>query len=66
VNLNFIKDLRPIKYQGLGCSQLSEIFWATSSGVIVVDRIMAQFGSRENEDRLAILFSNVNDMYLAL
>jgi hypothetical protein len=50
------------KYQGLGCSQLKDIFWATSNGVMVIDKIMAQLGSRDNEDLLAILFKDVNGM----
>jgi hypothetical protein len=75
--INFIKDFLEFlrnqeyhdavkedstKYQGLGCSQLSDTFWATSNGVVVVDRIMAQLGSRENEDRLAILCKDMNGM----
>jgi hypothetical protein len=50
------------KYQGLGCSQLKDIFWATSNGVMVIDKIMAQLGSRGNEDLLLILFKDVNGM----
>ena len=50
------------KYQGLGCSQLKDTFWATSNGVVVIDKIMAQLGSRDNEDLLAILFKDVNGM----
>lgn len=49
-------------YKGFRCSDLSDIFFAGTTGNRNIDFVMNELGNRDKVDRLAVLFKDINGM----